>query len=74
LVCKIFSTTFGLQTPQKAGAGKTTFQYFDHSMNEGSLLHSVMVVPRPTAENAFHSGEPVELDLKAVGSKFDLAL
>ena len=41
---------------------------------EGSLQHSVMVVPRPTAENAFHSGEPVELDLKAVGSKFDLAL
>ena len=42
-------------------------------MNEG-LQHSVMVVPRTTAEIAFRSGEPVELDLEAVRSKFDLRL
>ena len=35
---------------------------------------SVMVIPRPTAEDAFRSGNPVELDLEALRSKFDLRL
>jgi hypothetical protein len=46
----------------------------DKEDGSASVNQSILVIPRPTAEDSFRSSSPVELDLKTLQSKFNMRL